>query len=229
MLNCNYVLIDGARIGTEIGFLKESYSKQGKSLYLGKSLQDLEDVGPFLFILKESDSLSKWFKEHAWGNSFGVLAFSHVGFEALHKHCRKFLLVQTEDHQELYFRFYDPRVLRIFLPTCTWPQLREFFGPIEYFILEDEDPDYLIKYQLNRELLITNRYKLSEVLEGKADLSNVNSQEYVSGVSTIKERERKISFNQESNSEPASKEQGSPNSKKSSSKSNNKWNDFFFE
>jgi hypothetical protein len=43
----------------------------------------------------------------------------------------------------MYFRFYDPRVLRSFLPTCTEPECAEFFGPIGRFVMEAEQPGAL--------------------------------------------------------------------------------------
>ena len=37
---------------------------------------------------------------------------------------------QGPDDEALYFRFYDPRVLESFLPTCSEEQLDEFFGSL---------------------------------------------------------------------------------------------------
>ena len=37
-----------------------------------------------------------------------------------------------------YFRFYDPVVLRTFLPTATPRQMEDFFGPISAFYVEGE-------------------------------------------------------------------------------------------
>ena len=80
-------------------------------------------------------------------------------------HFRKFLLVTTEPDKEFFFRFYDPRVLRIFLPTCDVKQLREFFGPVEKFICEDEDADYGLIYSFDNNKLKTNRIKRAEILD----------------------------------------------------------------
>ena len=38
----------------------------------------------------------------------------------------------------MIFRFYDPRVLRKFLPTCNADELQTFFGKVETFFAEDE-------------------------------------------------------------------------------------------
>jgi hypothetical protein len=54
--------------------------------------------------------------------------------------------VKTEDGKELYFRFYDPRVLRVFLPTCSPRETTGFFGPIKSFLLEDDPPQTLLRF-----------------------------------------------------------------------------------
>lgn len=228
MLGCNYILLDGARIGPEISKIKDIYALQGKSLYIGKSKEELEDVGPFLFQIKPDDELAQWFEESGWGNSYGILAFSNVLYDDLFKHNRKFLLVRTEDQQELYFRFYDPRVLRIFLPTCTPSQLREFFGPIDYFILEDEDPKYCIKFQLDREQLKTNRFLVSDIISSNNHFSSYNSLDY--SMKEIHQESNKTHIESEqSQTLLHDGQQGKKQVFPPSEKSKKKWNDFFFE
>jgi hypothetical protein len=74
-------------------------------------------------------------------------------------------MIKTEDDQQLYFRFYDPRVLRIFLPTCDENQLREFFGPIEQFICEDEDPEFALVFSFEKNNLKTQRITRESLFE----------------------------------------------------------------
>jgi len=46
------------------------------------------------------------------------------------------LVVKDERGNRLVFRYYDPRVLRVYLPTCSPSELRTVFGPIECFWAE---------------------------------------------------------------------------------------------
>jgi hypothetical protein len=46
----------------------------------------------------------------------------------------------------MYFRFYDPRVLRIFLPTCDQDQLLTFFGRIRSFWTENESGEGMTRW-----------------------------------------------------------------------------------
>jgi hypothetical protein len=99
-------------------------------------------------MLDRFSHFADWVVEHGAGNSWGIVLQSDKEAEVIYRHLRKFLIVTTEEGKELYFRFYDPRVLRVFLPTCDTEQLLEFFGPVEAFILEDEEGS-MLQFQLN--------------------------------------------------------------------------------
>ena len=79
------------------------------------------------------------------------------------RHLEKSILVKTESEKEYFFRFYDPRVLRIFLPTCNAEQLKEFFGPVEQFICEDANPDFALVFSLEENVLITGRLPIKQI------------------------------------------------------------------
>ena len=91
--------------------------------------------------------------------------YSEHNFEDCWKHFRKFLIVKTEDGKELYFRFYDPRVLKIFLPTCEKDQMIEFFGPIERFIVEGDNRKDALELAQRNGILQKRKMSATEVLE----------------------------------------------------------------
>lgn len=147
-LNPTYSILDAARIFGELNTAQKLQSNF-LSLYKGRSEELLTTVAPYLFPYKNSSEFGNWLMDRGWGNAWGIFIVSKSTMEELHKHFRKFLMVQTEQGQELYFRFYDPRVLRIFLPTCDTTQLRDFFGPIQSFIVEDVDPNRLLIFSFD--------------------------------------------------------------------------------
>jgi hypothetical protein len=50
----------------------------------------------------------------------------------------------------LIFRYYDPRVLRVYLPTC-WPaEVSTFFGPVSAFITGGDDPGEILEFRNER-------------------------------------------------------------------------------
>jgi hypothetical protein len=46
------------------------------------------------------------------------------------------MVTREKDGAPMYFRFYDPRVLRGFLPITTVRQEELVFGPVEQFLVE---------------------------------------------------------------------------------------------
>lgn len=137
MPKSNYILLDAARMDGYI-YVAKDMNVDHRCLYEGDSEKFLGSSAPWLFDLDGYSMFSEWISEHAPGKSWGILFESDGEQEEVYRHLRKFLIVHTEEGKELYFRYYDPRVLRVFLPTCDTEQLLEFFGPIASFIMEDE-------------------------------------------------------------------------------------------
>jgi hypothetical protein len=163
MLN-NFILLDAARLEGELENAKTLNASYHK-LYNTKSEIDVADVFPYLFYFQLDSDFSNWYLNTGWGKSWGIIIQSEYLMEETCSHFRKFLLVKTEPDKEFFFRFYDPRVLCIFLPTCNVNQLREFFGPVEKFICEDEDADYGLVYSFDNNKLKTNRIKRAEIFD----------------------------------------------------------------
>lgn len=151
-----YSILDAARIFGELDTAQQLQTNF-LSLYMGQSEELLSSVAPYLFSYQPESEFGKWLLEKGWGNAWGMFVETAVTLEDLRKHFRKFLLVKTEDGKELYFRFYDPRVLRIFLPTCDEQQLKDFFGPVKSFSMESEDANFAIEFELENGKLISKK------------------------------------------------------------------------
>ena len=48
----------------------------------------------------------------------------------------------------MYFRWYDPRVLSVYLPTCTAEEFAAIFGPVAAFFLESDDVTQALQFRL---------------------------------------------------------------------------------
>ena len=151
-----FTILDAARIFGEIE-TAQTLETNFLSLYMGQSGTYLSSVAPYLFAYQSESEFGKWLLEKGWGNSWGMFVETNVSLEELRKHFRKFLIVNTEDGKELYFRFYDPRVLRIFLPTCDAQQLEDFFGPVKKYSMESDEPEYALEFLFEQGKLITNK------------------------------------------------------------------------
>ena len=141
----NFLLFDGAQAELNLNqglILNPSY----RSLYYDRSEEDLDDVASYLFAFDRQTAFKEWFLNNGWGNSWGVIVTTQIIFDECWKHFRKIIIVKTEEGQEFYFRFYDPRILKIFLPTCDEKQIIEFFGPMESFIVEGDTKEEAIRF-----------------------------------------------------------------------------------
>lgn len=132
-----YALLDAARDSNILLLLKNS-GEEYQSLYEGAQGEELADVAPYLVGLPAQCSLLETLLTSGWNQSWGVFLISNADFKAVRRHFRHFLLVEDENGKELYFRFYDSRVLRVFLPTCKSKEAQQFFGPVNCFLMEDE-------------------------------------------------------------------------------------------
>ena len=127
------------------------------SLYKVKDDTDLNVAIPYLVPFEKEDGCRERIITNFWGNAVGVFVFSKASLDDLFDHFRRFLIVKDEEGKKMYFHFYNPHVLRIFLPTCDNQQLKDFFGPIEKFICEDEDPAFAHLFSFDGRQLITKR------------------------------------------------------------------------
>ena len=130
-----WAVLDGARDPKIHLALLESRLEY-RCLYSGKLPRELEMAAPQLVELPTRHRLAMRLIDEGWGRAWGL--FLKIDDPAnLRHHLRKLLKVRHEDGRRLLFRYYDPRVLRVFLPTCRPPELKEMFGPIGSFIMED--------------------------------------------------------------------------------------------
>ena len=90
--------------------------------------------------LGAEDPFTDWVLDNGWGNHWGIFATvpAEVPFRDVRKHFRGFLRVRNPDGKTLLFRYYDPRVFRVYLPTCNATELGAVFGPVAMFMLEGE-------------------------------------------------------------------------------------------
>lgn len=116
-------------------------------LYAGQLAQPLVEVAPYLVKLLPDHPFTEELLSEGWGQSWGIFLAARASLEELRRHLRRFLRVKTEDDQTLLFRFYDPRVLRVYLPTCTAGELSTFFGPVGAFAMESEAPQKLVSFR----------------------------------------------------------------------------------
>jgi pSer/pThr/pTyr-binding forkhead associated (FHA) protein len=141
-----FAILDAARDRRVLEILEES-NEAFRSLYEGKQGDELADYAPYLVRLPVGSPLLDTLLREGWGRSWGVYLRCSLPLNEARHHFRHFLMVHDEHGEEFYFRFYDPRVLRGFLPSCREEERAEFFGPVECFLMEGYDPGRLLTFQ----------------------------------------------------------------------------------
>jgi hypothetical protein len=148
-----FAILDGAAIPNLLDELYELHS-EFICLYRGELEPDIAHVAPYLVQLDDESDFTEWLIEGGWGKHWGIFAWSDVDLRTMRKHLRNFLTVYDSDGKPLLFRYYDPRVLRLYLPTCNAEELKTVFGPVESYLLEGEDPNTLLRFQFGNQALV---------------------------------------------------------------------------
>lgn len=142
-----WALVDAARDRRLYWSLVNSYLPFS-CLFAGTLPETVERVAPYLIEMRADDSFTELMLS-GWGRSFGVYLECDRPLAELRHHLRTFLTVTDPTGAKMLFRYYDPRVLRAYLPTCDGDELRTVFGPIRAFWMEARDPGVMLEYRFD--------------------------------------------------------------------------------
>lgn len=166
--DCAYAIFDGARDPDVVPLLAAS-RLASRCLYVGDIDPALARVAPHLVRLSRTDARCEAILARAWGAAWGVFCRAQCPMEALHRHFRRFLRVRDEAGRSLLFRYYDPRVLRTYLPTCLAPELAYVFGPVESYVVEDADPACILEFRNRQGVLARSEVRTEARLHWLGD------------------------------------------------------------
>ena len=110
----------------------------------------LAKAAPYLVRLRPGDLFSHWLISRGWGESWVIFIASLCSLDELLVHCRRFLMVKDESGKPFYFRYYDPRVLRTYLPSCNKQELTFLFDKVDSYYAESEDGREIYQYSLDQ-------------------------------------------------------------------------------
>jgi hypothetical protein len=141
-----YAILDGARDERIHSFLGGS-DLESSCLYEEKAIsEDVRRAAPYLVRLLPWSRHTRWLFDTGWGQSWGILLATRANRPELRQHLRRFLVVKDEHGKQLYFRYYDPRVMREYLPTCTRAESEMVFGPVTRYWTESKDARTLLEF-----------------------------------------------------------------------------------
>ena len=145
-----YAILDGASVPG----LRDALRTHGPDyvcLYRGELEADLADAAPYLVELEAESPFTDWIFAEGWGQHWGIFAYADADLITMRKHFRKFLMVALPDGRRVYFRYYDPRVMAVYLPTCNAEETAAVFGPVTQFAMEGATPGSMLRFAPNAE------------------------------------------------------------------------------
>ena len=156
-----FAVLDGASAPT---LVKELYKHEPEycCLYRGELKPDIATVAPYLVRLESGNEFAELVLRDGWGEHWGIFLRSSAELRALRDHFRQFQTVELPDQRTVLFRYYDPRVLRTFLPACNPDELTVFFGPVQSFVVEAESPEAGLRFGFVNKTLKTEPFQLAK-------------------------------------------------------------------
>ena len=97
-------------------------------LYIGDGKGSLLPISPYLVKLSLDDDLLWWLLDEGQGKSWGIYLCSQAELTSLQHHLFCLLSVRGLEGDKLYFRYYDPRVLRPFLASTQPGRTKPIHG-----------------------------------------------------------------------------------------------------
>jgi hypothetical protein len=124
-------------------------SPEHACLFGGPLKSPLERNSPYIVGLSPDTALFAAWRDHGWGQSWGIYCRSQLPMADVRRHLRQFLQAQLLDGRVVLFRFYDPRVWRTYLPTCDPAELQRWFNGIDEYGAEAPHGNGTIVYRFD--------------------------------------------------------------------------------
>jgi hypothetical protein len=135
-----FALLDGAGIPGLLDKLQQAPGLDFECLFSGEQEPGVAEVAPYIARLEEGSEFAGWTMS-GWGQRRGIFVQTpdDVELPALRRHFRKLNMVYGPNGNSMLFRYYDPRVLWMFLSVCARQQVNSMFGPVSNYIFEGRD------------------------------------------------------------------------------------------
>ena len=108
-----YAVLDAARI-FGLRELVDAQNDRGKCLFIGEAQNEHGDVAPWLVQLSPDASLTRALLSEGdppqglWNASPGILLRSHLSFDEVYRHLRRFLSINDHAGRRMFWRFWEP-------------------------------------------------------------------------------------------------------------------------
>ncbi len=112
-----YAILDAAKV-TNLPELLERSTLEHRCLFKGTAYDEMKDVAPWIVRLEGRETFTRYLFTrsdapwHLWDAEPGIYVLSHEKLDDLWRHFRKFTRLKDESAKWLYWRFWEPEVIR---------------------------------------------------------------------------------------------------------------------
>lgn len=118
-------------------------------LFLGDLDPELKAVSPHVVELEPGDPLTRAWRSGGWGQAWGLWIESRESLHTVWRRLRHFTQAKLPDGEgPVLFRFWDPRVFRVYLPLVEPGEIAPWFTDIDAYVAETEDGQGTVRYSL---------------------------------------------------------------------------------
>jgi len=109
-------------------------------LYAGNLSYKLKRAAPHIIKLSENSNFTSEILALGWGNSWGIflLANKTTTMTTVRANCRRLAKVKGVSGNNLVFRYYDARVIRLMLPVCNHHEVDCILGDSISLVIEQK-------------------------------------------------------------------------------------------
>ena len=159
-----YAILDGAR-DRKIEPLINNSQLEHACMYTNVKSYAYKRSAPHLVALQPEHTFTHQLLNQGWGKSWGIFISTYIptSITKIRHHFRLIAKAQGPRGETMLFRYYDPRVLRVLLPSCDNTQLRQLFGSNLHLYMENPAGSHLLHYSTdaNVEKLKIDSIKIS--------------------------------------------------------------------
>jgi hypothetical protein len=143
-----WAILDGSLVPNLPGLLSE-FASDHACLYRGELTPSQRRIAPYLFRVDCTSDLYRWLVSNGWDSFWGIYFNAASDSRVLRRHFRQFIQVRLpEEPRPAFFRYYDPRVLAAYLPSCEKTQAAQFFGPVRRFYMRGPAPQTITTWSM---------------------------------------------------------------------------------
>lgn len=146
-----YAVLDAAQ-SSDIPVTLEGFGCEYRCLFDGQVGDDLSTVAPYLVRLTRYSDVWDWFFTEGFGKQWGIVIRTDMTLPRLKAHLKRFLRVELEDGEKIYFKFYRPEHFAAYIMSFERKQQNAIMSRLERVFCEDETaPDFLRSFVMNGE------------------------------------------------------------------------------